>query len=388
MAVVPINLLGGSLARAQDNATHFINSNTWPVDAGHRYVLDYPDTPWSWQALGLNPDKGCPPYRARTRDQSVDYWRTSGLDENADWLQASRGLDLVGCYRLHAGTDIPAPSGTPVYAAADGVVALTELNVDTEGDGAMIVIDHHRTVAGVDYTWRVRYLHLLDRFPVKSGPVREGQLIGWMVDKRLNSHLHFEVRDFLTCQDECIVNPWGPVYLWIDDDLDGWPDPAPSVLAAAPKNTELLPNGNFEHGADGWLTVGETTEKINGGALHLDIPAGSERWPAAQSFVPYAVPGGAPVEVRLTLANPGRETRFVFVTLSAVSDDANRLGCLFTLPPGAAGAAYTLRGRPEARWANLALTLHGDRSGLVIGGVSVKVVGGKAERRTRCISPG
>ena len=371
-------------ALAQENATHFINLNYWPADAEYHAILAYPDTAWTWQTLGLNPAKGCPPYRLRQRAQTVDYWRTPGIPEDQDWAQASQGNPIIPCYRGHAGTDIPAPSGTPVYAAADGVVALTELNVDTEGEGAMIVIDHHRTVAGVDYSWRVRYLHLQDRFPVKSGPEREGQLIGWMVNQGLNSHLHFEIQDFQGCLDRCIVNPWGPTYLWIDDDGDGFPDPAASVLAGAPPRVELLPNPDFENGADGWLPVDGTALSAADGSLHLDQAGGSAGWTGVQTYIPYSVRGGGPLALTLTLSNPDDSTHFAFVTLGSVRDPVDRIGCLYTLPPKSSGLSFTLNGRPEVRWANLVLTISGENSGLVVNSARLNAPGGSADRRTRC----
>ena len=113
VALIAVLAVSVSLTRAQDNATNFINTNYWPVDADYRYILAYPDTAWTWQTLGLNPDKGCPPYRIRHREETFDYWRTPGIPEEQDWQQASRGSEFIPCYRGHAGTDIPAPSGAP-----------------------------------------------------------------------------------------------------------------------------------------------------------------------------------------------------------------------------------------------------------------------------------
>jgi murein DD-endopeptidase MepM/ murein hydrolase activator NlpD len=389
---VLLSLAVGAAAAVQDSAGHFINLNDWPLDADFRFVLAYPDTPWTWQYLGLNPARGCPPYRLRTRDQSAAYWRDPGTPEDADWQQASRGAGLVSCYHTHAGTDIPATPGAPVVAAADGTVALIEPSSDTEGEGAMIVVDHHRTVAGVDYTWRVRYIHLTDEFPVRSGPVREGQVIGFVLNQGLNTHLHFEVQDMLQCQDRCIINPWGPVYLWVDDDGDGWPDSASAVLAAAPPGANLVTNGDFSAGLDSWLAAPGATPSVRDGALVLGRPAGSSIQAAVRQFIPVAAPPGAAFEISLRLGNSGGAARFASVTLSGVRLPTATIGCLFTLPPGAPLAAYTIRGRSQSRWANLVLTISAnpalDPAGVMAAGVSLRYLPGLDVARTRCISPG
>jgi murein DD-endopeptidase MepM/ murein hydrolase activator NlpD len=87
---------------------------------------------------------------------------------------------------FHTGVDISAAMGTPVHAAADGIVYSAEYEA---GYGRMVVIDHGNGM-------KTRYAHL-SRFEVVPGEeIRRGQVLGLSGDSgRVTSpHLHFEVR--------------------------------------------------------------------------------------------------------------------------------------------------------------------------------------------------
>jgi murein DD-endopeptidase MepM/ murein hydrolase activator NlpD len=87
---------------------------------------------------------------------------------------------------FHSGIDITARTGTPVYAAADGIVHSAQYSGRY---GRLIVIDHGSGIT----TW---YAHL-SQFQVLAGEeIRRGQLIGYSgASGRVSGpHLHFEVR--------------------------------------------------------------------------------------------------------------------------------------------------------------------------------------------------
>lgn len=88
---------------------------------------------------------------------------------------------------FHKGVDIAAPSGTPVYAAANGTVARSEFN--GSGYGNLIVIDHGGSLS-------TYYAHLESRGVKKGTVVSQGELIGKVgkTGRATGSHLHFEVR--------------------------------------------------------------------------------------------------------------------------------------------------------------------------------------------------
>lgn len=88
---------------------------------------------------------------------------------------------------MHAGIDLSGPSGTPIYATADGTVA--EAGWNSGGYGNLIKVDHGRGI-------ETRYGHL-SGILVRSGErVTRGQLIGRMgsTGRSTGSHLHYEVR--------------------------------------------------------------------------------------------------------------------------------------------------------------------------------------------------
>lgn len=87
---------------------------------------------------------------------------------------------------LHTGVDISAPMGTPVHAAADGIVSRAEY---FGGYGKLVVIDHGNGMS-------TRYGHL-SRFNVVPGQeVRRGDIIAYsgQTGRATSPHLHFEVR--------------------------------------------------------------------------------------------------------------------------------------------------------------------------------------------------
>ena len=87
--------------------------------------------------------------------------------------------------KFHAGIDIGAPYGTPVYAMSDGVVLYAG---PARGFGQEVVLSHPGGVTTV-------YGHV-SRIIVESGPVRAGQVIALVGSEGESTgpHLHAEVR--------------------------------------------------------------------------------------------------------------------------------------------------------------------------------------------------
>jgi murein DD-endopeptidase MepM/ murein hydrolase activator NlpD len=87
---------------------------------------------------------------------------------------------------IHTGVDISAEMGTPVHAAADGIVFHAQYD---SGYGRTVVVDHGNGMQ----SW---YAHL-SRFEVVPGQeIRRGEVLGFSgASGRVTSpHLHFEVR--------------------------------------------------------------------------------------------------------------------------------------------------------------------------------------------------
>jgi murein DD-endopeptidase MepM/ murein hydrolase activator NlpD len=93
---------------------------------------------------------------------------------------------LLGVSRPHLGVDLAAPTGTPVFATADGVVGRAGAS---GGYGLSIALEH---AAGME----TRYGHL-SRLNVTAGQrVRKGDVIGFVGSTGLSTgpHLHYETR--------------------------------------------------------------------------------------------------------------------------------------------------------------------------------------------------
>src|SRR5690606_26893528 len=93
---------------------------------------------------------------------------------------------VLGGRRNHKGVDLAQPTGTPVYATADGVVSKAER---FSSYGNYIAIEH-----GGDL--QTRYAHL-SGYAVSAGEqVTKGQLIGYVgsTGRSTGPHLHYEVR--------------------------------------------------------------------------------------------------------------------------------------------------------------------------------------------------
>src|SRR4030095_16762312 len=87
----------------------------------------------------------------------------------------------------HAGIDLAAPIGTPIYATADGIVS--DPGYNNGGYGNLIKVDHGRGI-------ETRYGHLSAILVTAGQRVGRGQMIGRMgsTGRSTGSHLHYEVR--------------------------------------------------------------------------------------------------------------------------------------------------------------------------------------------------
>ncbi len=95
------------------------------------------------------------------------------------------GYGATGSWsRYHTGQDFPAPVGTPIYAAASGVV-LSPTNGGWAGIN--VVIQHSNGGATL-------YAHMSSRVVSAGTTVKAGQLIGYVgnTGRSFGSHLHFE----------------------------------------------------------------------------------------------------------------------------------------------------------------------------------------------------
>lgn len=116
------------------------------------------------------------------RRNPLDFMRVTST------FAAKRYHPILGIYRAHLGTDYGAAHGTPVYAVADGTIAMAGRD---RGYGNVVTIRHHSGYSS-------RYAHL-SRFGAKVRPgarVKQNDVIGYVGATGLATgpHLHYELR--------------------------------------------------------------------------------------------------------------------------------------------------------------------------------------------------
>ncbi|WP_234032136.1 M23 family metallopeptidase [Parerythrobacter jejuensis] len=93
---------------------------------------------------------------------------------------------VLGGRRRHKGVDLAAPTGTPVYATADGLVEMAQW---FSSYGKFIKIGHGNDL-------ETRFAHLSRIAVTKGAMVKKGDLIGYVgsTGRSTGPHLHYEVR--------------------------------------------------------------------------------------------------------------------------------------------------------------------------------------------------
>jgi murein DD-endopeptidase MepM/ murein hydrolase activator NlpD len=138
----------------------------------------------SWKAL----DTGSPAAAPTQRSGAVSIPSLVPIISNRV-MSSGFGMrvhPVLGGLRAHKGIDLPATTGTPIHASADGVVGKADW---FGGYGLFVELEHG---AGME----TRYGHM-SRIAVAEGQhVRKGDVIGYVgsTGRSTGSHLHYEVR--------------------------------------------------------------------------------------------------------------------------------------------------------------------------------------------------
>ena len=144
-------------------------------------------------------DRVLPIYRFETADGLIDYFDPDGVSVRRallrtplDGARISSGFGMrrhpiLGYNRMHRGTDFAAPTGTPIYAAGNGVIDRIGRN---GGYGNYIRIRHNSELS-------TAYAHM-SRFASGLGQgdrVEQEQVIGYVgsTGQSTGPHLHYEV---------------------------------------------------------------------------------------------------------------------------------------------------------------------------------------------------
>jgi len=144
----------------------------------------------SWQALDNSlvlPAATATAATSTARRGSVSI--PSGMPVETTRLSSGFGMrvhPVLGGRRAHKGIDLPAPTGTPIHATADGTVAMADW---FSGYGLYVQLEHGGAM-------ETRYGHM-SRIAVAAGQtVHKGDVIGYVgsTGRSTGPHLHYEVR--------------------------------------------------------------------------------------------------------------------------------------------------------------------------------------------------
>lgn len=138
-------------------------------------------------------------YRFEDAEGMVDYFDRDGLSARRGLLRTPvdgarissnygmRRHPILGYSRMHKGVDFAAPTGTPIYAAGDGVVQRANWN---GGYGNYVLIRH-----GNGYATAYAHLSRFARGVQAGSRVRQGEVIGYIGSTGASTgpHLHYEV---------------------------------------------------------------------------------------------------------------------------------------------------------------------------------------------------
>ncbi len=162
-------------AVSAEASVHAVNSAPAPLTTGDR---EFREIFASWSTIEQG--KSAP---------IVKVAIPSRMPVNDTKLTSTYGMrthPVLGGRRSHKGVDLASPTGTPVYATADGYVEMAQR---FSSYGKFIKLDHGANL-------ETRYAHL-SRINVSAGSrVQKGDLIGHVgsTGRSTGPHLHYEVR--------------------------------------------------------------------------------------------------------------------------------------------------------------------------------------------------
>ena len=138
-------------------------------------------------------------YRFEPKDGSADFYNAKGESVRKELLRTPldvvritskfgmRRHPVLGYSKMHKGIDFAAATGTPIFAAGDGVVAKLSKQ---RGYGNYVQIKHNSQYATA-YAHMSRYAKGLKQ----GDKVRQGEVIGYVgaTGMATGPHLHYEI---------------------------------------------------------------------------------------------------------------------------------------------------------------------------------------------------
>lgn len=140
----------------------------------------------NWRALDNGRAPAAGSAMADTGSASIPMLVPVTSNRSASSNFGMRVHPILGGHRMHKGIDLPASTGTPIHATADGVIGRADW---FGGYGLCVEIEHGANL-------ETRYGHM-SRIAVAEGQhVHKGDVIGYVgsTGRSTGAHLHYEVR--------------------------------------------------------------------------------------------------------------------------------------------------------------------------------------------------
>ena len=177
--------LGANPALANDTAAAAQITGVIQADAAPGGEAEFSELFADWRSIDRNAGgSGHSITAPRARVSVPSRMPVEGVRLSSDY--GMRTHPVLGGRRAHNGVDLAGPTGTPVYATADGIVS----RANRFGSyGNYIQIEHGGEL-------QTRYAHLSGFEVVAGQRVEKGQLIGYIgsTGRSTGPHLHYEVR--------------------------------------------------------------------------------------------------------------------------------------------------------------------------------------------------
>ncbi len=193
IAAFGVGIMAVSAVPAQANSSAAAADITAPVRDGNISPLGGGDDQFralfgQWEALDDGNSNPVPAVSVAipSRMPLSDSKLTSGF--------GMRNHPVTGGRRAHKGIDLSAPTGTPIYATADGRISKADW---FSSYGLYVSIEHGASL-------QTRYAHMSKLAVANGQMVKKGDIIGYVgsTGRSTGPHLHYEVR-----MDGKAVNP-------------------------------------------------------------------------------------------------------------------------------------------------------------------------------------
>ncbi len=311
--------------------------------------------------------------------------------DDATWATVTRSYNLHGTGRIDF--DL---SGRDVTAAKDGFIIYANDSHAINGYASAawwywntVVIEHNLNEFSL-------YGHLAQgSIPqwIKDGcsadfsthnctvPVKAGQVIAQegSTGYSSNPHLHLEfgqgfgVAPYMDVLDEdhdgnrvelipaayLYAEQNVPISGYTPDQVAEWPFGTlqqATHLAPPPANVNLIVNGDFSAGTEGWTPSGQLNWSVQDGALRFTRlrTSAAPDWAFFYQTIDSGIDANTPFESTLRLGNSNAAAKTV--TVSVFNRSGKQYGsfeCAFSIPPNTPLTLYTIRGVAVNTWASL-----------------------------------